>query len=70
MDEFFVDLLTYTCPFSGRKRCAISAGLETAVAVKKPLLIEEDAWLIRKNILGLFQAIQNNRDFVNGLSHC
>ena len=25
MDDFFIDLLTYDCPFTGRKRCAVSA---------------------------------------------
>ena len=52
MDEFFLDLLTYTCPFTGRKRCAISAELETPMAVKKPLLVEEDAWLIGYSFCG------------------
>lgn len=28
LDEFFVDLLTYICPFTGAKRCALTAGLD------------------------------------------
>lgn len=28
IDEFFLDLLTYTDPVSGKKRCALNACLE------------------------------------------
>ena len=30
VDEFFLDLMTYTCPHTGKKRCAIGAFLEAA----------------------------------------
>ena len=31
MDDYddFLDILTYTCPYSGRKRCAVEAGLDS-----------------------------------------
>ena len=47
MDDFFVDLLTYTCPFTGTKRCAISAGLDNPPTYKKDRqsLSEADARL-------------------------
>jgi hypothetical protein len=63
MDEFFLDLLTYTCPFTGRKRCAISAELETPMAVKKPLLVEEDAWLIQNKFLWCFKSYKTTGFF-------
>jgi hypothetical protein len=48
MDDFFLDLLTYTCPFTGRKRCAINAGLETPVLEKKRAVPgDTDAWLVQ-----------------------
>ena len=52
MDDFFVDLLTYTCPFTGTKRCAISAGLDSHPTYKKhrESLAEDDAWLDLSNV--------------------
>ena len=48
MDDFFLDLLTYTCPYTGRKRCAINAGLETPVVAKKRAVPgDADAWLVQ-----------------------
>ena len=43
MDDF-IDLMTYTCPFTGRKRCAISAALECSQPPPKRSSIQEEAW--------------------------
>ena len=41
--DFLLDLLTYTCPVTGRKRCAVSAGLDAPATVKRPVPSEHDA---------------------------
>ena len=44
--DFFMDLMTYTCPFTGQKRCAVNAGLDDYPVVKRALVapVKEDAW--------------------------
>ena len=41
-----MELLTYDCPFTGRKRCALDAGLESFVVDSKRVSIAEDARLV------------------------
>lgn len=52
MDDFFLDLMTYTCPITGKKRCAVSAGLDMPVAVKKPSPAEEETCLKQRACFG------------------
>jgi len=54
----FLDLLTYTCPFTGRKRCAVSAGLECSQQPKRLPPVPEDAWLIHINLFVTILAAQ------------
>lgn len=44
MDDFFIDLMTYTCPITGKKRCAFSAGLEYDQSNKKAVGVQKEAW--------------------------
>lgn len=38
-DEFLLDLLTYDCPVTGRKRCAIQAALHLPASPQKQKLV-------------------------------